>query len=49
MGGGFGATFSVNCRRYDSAGVTGAFAAGEEAFKADVLEGLVIADYAYGR
>ena len=48
MGGGFGAALSVYGRRYDSTGISGSLAAGEQAFEADVLEGLVIADYAYG-
>lgn len=45
----FGATLAVYGGGDYSTGVSGPFAAGEQAFKAHVLEGLVIADYAHGR
>ena len=45
LSGGVGAALSVNCRRYDSTGISGSLAAGEEAFQSDVLEGFAVADY----
>ena len=47
-GGGVGAALAVYGGGDYAACVTCALTAGEQAFKADVLEGFVIADYAYG-
>ena len=44
-----GATFAVDASRDDASGVAGTFAAREEAADADVLQGLAVAQYAYGR
>ena len=51
VGGGqlLGAAFAVDGCRYDSSGITGSFAAREEALKRDVLQGVSVSQDTHGR